>query len=182
MGRFLRKLKKRFNKPKIEDQEGAVRAFEDEKPDSLKNDIRMISGCEDAQTSADVSNVASFQLPDPHGAAGGACTSTLLRILYMDDTVPEEDLSFTQVLEKMREDLASQGFTQIPQLTASNPIDVNADFDLVPRSATGTRRVSNARCVTAWIHFFHCQRHLRLILSLFFNGAGRHDRYQLRWP
>ena len=102
----------------------------------------MISGCEDAQTSADVSNVANFQLPDPHGRAGGACTSTLLRILYKDDTVPEDDLSFTQVLEKMREDLSSQGFTQIPQLTASNPIDVNTDFDLVPSSATGTRRVS----------------------------------------
>ncbi|KAL3931371.1 MAG: hypothetical protein SGARI_004225 [Bacillariaceae sp.] len=140
MGRFLRKMKARFNKPKIEDQESATRDFEDNKPDNLKNDIRMISGCEDAQTSADVSNVANFQLPDPHGRAGGACTSTLLRILYKDDTVPEDDLSFTQVLEKMREDLSSQGFTQIPQLTSSGPIDVNTDFDLVPSSATGTRR------------------------------------------
>jgi hypothetical protein len=51
MGRFLRKLKKRLNKPKIQDQDGAQRAFEDEKPDAMKADIRMISGCEDEQTS-----------------------------------------------------------------------------------------------------------------------------------
>jgi hypothetical protein len=106
----------------------------------MKNDIRMISGCDDAQTSADVSNVSSFQLPDPAGRAGGACTSTLLRILYNDDEVPEDDLSFTQVLTAMREDLSGQGFTQIPQLTSSNPIDVDTDFDLVPKTATGTRR------------------------------------------
>ena len=29
--------------------------------------VRMISGCRDEQTSADVSNVANFQLPDPAG-------------------------------------------------------------------------------------------------------------------
>jgi hypothetical protein len=41
--------------------------------------IIMISGCEDTQTSADVSNVSSFALPDPNGRAGGACTSALLQ-------------------------------------------------------------------------------------------------------
>ena len=41
--------------------------FEATKPDELRKDIRMISGCQDKQTSADVSNVASFQLPDPAG-------------------------------------------------------------------------------------------------------------------
>lgn len=139
MGRFLRKLKNKIQQ-KIDDQSSARAAFEERKPDAMKNDIRMISGCEDAQTSADVSNVKSFQLPDPAGRAGGACTSTLLRILYKDEQVPEDDLSFTQVLSKMREDLKDHGFTQIPQLTSSNPIDVETDFDLVPASATGTKR------------------------------------------
>jgi len=141
MGRFFKKI---FGSSgagsKISDQQQARDAFEEQKPAGLRKDIRMISGCEDAQTSADVSNVASFALPDPAGRAGGACTSTLLRILYKDDTVPEDDLSYTQVLTQMRDDLAAQGFTQIPQLTASNPIDVNTDFDLVPATATGTRR------------------------------------------
>ena len=100
----------------------------------------MISGCEDKQTSADVSNVGAFKLPDPAGRAGGACTSTLLNILYKDEQVPEDDLSFTEVLTKMRESLKKGGFTQIPQLTSANAIDVNTDFDLVPKTATGTKR------------------------------------------
>ncbi len=41
--------------------------YEATKPDEMRKDIRMISGCDDHQTSADVSNVASFQLPDPAG-------------------------------------------------------------------------------------------------------------------
>jgi hypothetical protein len=41
--------------------------YEAHKPADLRKDVRMISGCQDAQTSADVSNVGSFQLPDPCG-------------------------------------------------------------------------------------------------------------------
>jgi len=114
--------------------------FERSKPEELRKDIRMISGCQDAQTSADVSNVTSFQLPDPAGRAGGACTSTLLKILYADERVPEDDLSFTEVMDQMREHLAADGYTQVPQLSSMNPIDVNNKFDLVPDEATGTRR------------------------------------------
>lgn len=114
--------------------------FERTKPDELRKDIRMISGCQDRQTSADVSNVSSFQLPDPAGEAGGACTSTLLNILYADEQVPEDDLSFVEVLEEMRIKLKSGGYSQIPQLSSMNPIDVNTKFDLVPDTATGTKR------------------------------------------
>jgi hypothetical protein len=38
----------------------------------------MISGCRDEQTSADVSNVANFQLPDPAGSCEEWCYSTLI--------------------------------------------------------------------------------------------------------
>jgi hypothetical protein len=47
--------------------------------DNIQATVLMISGCQDAQTSADVSNVSSFTLPDPNGRAGGACTSALLQ-------------------------------------------------------------------------------------------------------
>lgn len=60
--------------------------------------------------------------------------------MYKDHKIPEDDLSFVQVLEQMRVILQEKGFEQIPQLTASHPIDVNTDFDLVPATATGTRR------------------------------------------
>ena len=46
---------------------------------TIQADVFMISGCDDSQTSADVSNVSSFSLPNPKGRAGGACTSALLK-------------------------------------------------------------------------------------------------------
>lgn len=101
----------------------------------------MISGCRDEQTSADVSNVASFQLPDPAGRAGGACTSALLQILYADHKRPDVDLSFQETLLKMREILTAKGFSQIPQLSSSRPLDIHQTFDLVPPgNESGTRR------------------------------------------
>ena len=45
----------------------------------IQANVFMISGCQDSQTSADVSNVSSFSLPNPNGRAGGACTSALLK-------------------------------------------------------------------------------------------------------
>lgn len=150
MGRFLKKLFKKIEDKVNEEvnkasgagggQKSARDTFEEKKPDAMRNDIRMISGCDDHQTSADVSNVGSFSLPDPAGRAGGACTSTLLQILYADEKVTEDDLSFTEVLQAMRKDLSKKGYTQIPQLTSCNPIDVNQHFDLVPKEATGTKR------------------------------------------
>mmetsp|Transcript_21402 Transcript_21402/g.27668 ORF Transcript_21402/g.27668 Transcript_21402/m.27668 type:complete len:326 (+) Transcript_21402:242-1219(+) len=103
--------------------------------------VRMISGCRDEQTSADVSNVASFSLPDPAGQAGGACTSALLQILYADHKAPDEDLSFQDVLLKMRGVLSNKNFEQIPQLSSSRPLDIHAPFTIVPaENAGGTRR------------------------------------------
>lgn len=63
-----------------------------------------------------VSSVAAFSLPNPCGRAGGACTSTLLNILYKDHQDTSEDLTFTEVMEKMRVNLKAKNFTQIPQV------------------------------------------------------------------
>ena len=41
--------------------------------------VRMISGCRDSQTSADVGHVGAFQLPDPAGRAGGAASLSAAR-------------------------------------------------------------------------------------------------------
>ena len=106
----------------------------------LKSDILMISGCEDFQTSSDVSNVRNFKLPDPQGRAGGALTSALLNVLYEDETTPQEDYSFIEVLHKVREMLERKGFQQKPQLTSSGPLNLSHKFGLVPPEATGTRR------------------------------------------
>mmetsp|Transcript_25354 Transcript_25354/g.33633 ORF Transcript_25354/g.33633 Transcript_25354/m.33633 type:complete len:295 (-) Transcript_25354:215-1099(-) len=103
-------------------------------------EFRMISGCQDSQTSADVSNVNEFELPDPAGRAGGACTSALLKVLYHDEKTPEDTYSFVEVLKMMRDDLSEGEYTQVPQLTSSTIIDLNEPFDLVPEKSTGTRR------------------------------------------
>ena len=84
--------------------------------------------------------MASFSLPDPAGSAGGACTSAMLRILYKDHHDTSADLTFQQVLLAMREDLSKGKFTQIPQLSASRPMDLDTKFDLVPEKCTGTKR------------------------------------------
>ena len=54
--------------------------YENTKPDELKKDIRMSSGCHDKQTSADVSNVSSFQLPDPAGECYWMCDMIVLYV------------------------------------------------------------------------------------------------------
>jgi hypothetical protein len=107
---------------------------------TIPAEIHMISGCRDAQTSADVSNVNSFQLPNPSGRAGGALTSALLNVAYKDEKNTARDLSFQQTLLKVRDQLKAKGFSQIPQLSSSRPMDIHKVFDLVPDNMTGTRR------------------------------------------
>lgn len=103
-------------------------------------EIRMFSGCEDKQTSADVGNVGIFKLPDPAGRAGGACTSAFLNVVYADHQKPDEDLSFRDVLTKMRTLLAEKNFGQIPQLSSSRPMNIEQKFDLSPDNLTGVKR------------------------------------------
>jgi len=112
----------------------------DERAKAIAAEFRMISGCEDVQTSADVSNVSSFQLPDPAGRAGGACTSAFLNITYADHKAPDEDMSFRDILMKMRELLEEKRFDQIPQLSSSRPMSVETKFDLTPEDFSGTKR------------------------------------------
>ncbi|KAL3913606.1 MAG: hypothetical protein SGARI_000574 [Bacillariaceae sp.] len=115
--------------------------YEQNAPRELRQaDIWMVSGCEDRQTSADVSNTKTFQLPDSNHGAGGACTATLLNVLYEDEKRAYEDYSFTEVMDKMRVILRQKGFSQIPQLSSTRPIDMNDKFKIVPDTLPGTRR------------------------------------------
>ena len=91
-------------------------------------------------TALTLSHFSNFKLPDPAGRAGGACTSTLLNVLYKDEQTPEADLSFIEVLDQMRDILKGRGFSQIPQLTATQALDLSHKFDLVPDDFSGTKR------------------------------------------
>lgn len=107
--------------------------------DTIRADVRMVSGCEDKQTSADVSNVAKFELPDPAGRAGGACTSALLNVLYKAEET-NESLSFVEVLRRMRTDLQKSKFSQNPQLSSSRNIDLGQPFRVCDTGSSGTKR------------------------------------------
>lgn len=69
----------------------------------------MISGSEDKQTSADVFNVGTFDLPHTAGKAGGACTSTLLKVIN-ENPGP---MSWLELLQRMRDVLTEKGFDQV---------------------------------------------------------------------
>jgi metacaspase-1 len=139
--------------------------------------VHMISGCRDEQTSADVSNVANFQLPDPAGRAGGACTSAMLKVLYADHKAPTESLSFQDVLLKMRSILSSSGYQQIPQLTSSRPLDVKSTFRIVPEQFTGARRavmVGIKYVICCTIVMLICQ-YLPFLMSAHYVHSFRHS-------
>jgi hypothetical protein len=117
-------------------------SLEERAKEYIPADIRMFSGCQDKQTSADVSNVSNFGLPDPAGKAGGACTTTMLNILYEDERDTGRVFTFQEIVLKMREILKKSGYAQIPQLSSSRPMDLQEDFSIAPNdsSFTGTRR------------------------------------------
>jgi hypothetical protein len=89
--------------------------------------VLMFSGCQDDQTSADVSNTASFDVPatDAPGSAGGACTNAMAEVLHKTPT-----MTFAQLLTAMRENLDGRGFSQIPQMSSSDRVDLGAVFSL----------------------------------------------------
>lgn len=106
---------------------------------AIPAEFHMISGSHDTQTSADVFNTSQFELPNPAGRAGGACTSALLQVLYKDNHAAGS-MSWVECLRKMRSELNRMGYDQIPQLTSSRMIDVNKPMYIVPPGCTGRKR------------------------------------------
>lgn len=114
--------------------------FDDEVARAIPADFYMFAGASDSQQSTEVSNVKTFELPDPAGKAGGACTSALLQTLYRDDDDDDIRYTWAETLELMREKITEIGLNQQPQLSTSRPIDVNEEIHIVPPGSEGTRR------------------------------------------
>eukprot|EP01061_Rhynchopus_euleeides_P021411 TRINITY_DN34943_c0_g1_i1.p1 TRINITY_DN34943_c0_g1~~TRINITY_DN34943_c0_g1_i1.p1 ORF type:complete len:376 (+),score=167.63 TRINITY_DN34943_c0_g1_i1:43-1128(+) len=98
-------------------------------------DVYMFSGCMDKQTSADVSNVQSFGLPagSGPGGAGGACTNALLAQAYKPG-----EATWMQVLNEMVSFLQKKGYSQVPMLSTSRQVDLNAPFS-IPANQPGRK-------------------------------------------
>ncbi|CAM9590977.1 unnamed protein product [Chrysoparadoxa australica] len=101
---------------------------------SIPGTIRMFSGCDDHQTSADVHDVSSFGLPDADGA-GGACTNALLLTLAQNASP-----TWVELLSGMRSTLATKRFTQIPQLSSSRAISMADDFSILGDQNNGNTK------------------------------------------
>ncbi|KAJ9435306.1 Metacaspase-1 [Diplonema papillatum] len=96
-------------------------------------DVYMFSGCKDAQTSADVSDVMSFGVPGP-GGAGGACTNALLVHCYKPD-----EATWVTVLSDMVRYLEDHGYTQRPMLSTSRKTDLSGPFSIAG-TQTGAKK------------------------------------------
>jgi hypothetical protein len=111
---------------------------------AIPAEFHMISGSQDRQTSADVYNVNKFELPNPAGKAGGACTSALLKVLHQHRSGggggAGTTMSWVECLRRMRAELRRMGYDQVPELTSSRMIDVNKPMHIVPSHCTGRRR------------------------------------------
>lgn len=101
--------------------------------------VHMLSGCKDTQTSADVGDVATFELPEDcgPGGAGGACTSSMMKVLTGGDV---DGLSWVGLLQKMHAILAEEGYTQLPQLSSSRQLSLDAPFTISDSESGGKRR------------------------------------------
>eukprot|EP00997_Jenningsia_sp_PLL12_P011081 NODE_854_length_1410_cov_89.419544_g709_i0.p1 GENE.NODE_854_length_1410_cov_89.419544_g709_i0~~NODE_854_length_1410_cov_89.419544_g709_i0.p1 ORF type:complete len:187 (-),score=48.39 NODE_854_length_1410_cov_89.419544_g709_i0:47-607(-) len=90
-------------------------------------DIIMFSGCKDSQTSADVGNVGTFNLPSGAGpgGAGGACTNAMVSAMSQNP-----HLTFIALLEEMRKILERKRFSQVPQLSSSKELNLGQPFSL----------------------------------------------------
>lgn len=87
---------------------------EDTNPCLSKGDVTLFSGCEDAQTSADVQGSKYSGK-----SAGGAMTQSFVAALN-DNPMP----TYADFIGSIRQQLKRKGFSQRPQLTSSQKFDV----------------------------------------------------------
>jgi len=99
----------------------------------------MISSSQDDQISNEAFNTGGFELPDPAGKAGGACTSAILDVFYSRGHELGQGISWVDILKDMHEQLKKQDFDQVPQLSSSRWIDINSPMFICPPKS-GVRR------------------------------------------
>jgi len=115
--------------------------FDTKAKEQIPASIRMISGCRDSQTAADVIDLGSFSLPSPDGRSGGASTAVFLKTLYdakNDGTL--SSLNWVDLLQAMKEKLDGKGYSQVPQLSSSSMMNIKEPVKFVNDDPNGTKR------------------------------------------
>lgn len=113
----------------------ADREFDQRVKQVIRSNFNMISSSADHQQSEETYNAGSFELPNPAGKAGGACTSAFLQAMYENG----EGASWVETLQQMHVALQGMGYAQTPQLTSSRLINVHTPLQIVP-PGSGRRR------------------------------------------
>eukprot|EP00854_Cymbomonas_tetramitiformis_P019007 gene19007-22724_t len=114
-----------------------VDEFNAKATEAIPANVRMFSGCQDCQTSADVFNVSSFDMPSDAGpgGAGGACTNALLSSAYANS-----DISLVDLLKSMRDILGEKKYSQVPQLSSSRKLDLTSTWTPLLKDGSGVNR------------------------------------------
>ncbi|KAL3922224.1 MAG: hypothetical protein SGILL_002322 [Bacillariaceae sp.] len=117
--------------------------FQDRAEEAVPNpDIFVFSASSDGEQAFEIDHEEAFELPDPQGKSGGACTSALLQTLWQDEPPAEgAAYSWSDTLELMREKIDEMGLDQTPQLSSSRPIAImEEECCIVPPDCHGTKR------------------------------------------
>lgn len=95
----------------------------------------MLSSSCDNQQSEEAHNTSKFELPNPAGKSGGACTSSFLQQQYETGN----DQSWVETLQSIKSVLRGMGYNQTPTLSCSRTFDINSPMSIVP-AGSGRRR------------------------------------------
>lgn len=110
---------------------------EEKAKEAFPCEIRLISLSRDSRTPIAAFSGGALQLPDPQEKAGGACTSTLLQVLYQEN---KKNASWSSILGSMKQVLDGRGLEQVPQLMSSRLMKVDKPMDIVPMKHPGLKR------------------------------------------
>ncbi|CAK9011876.1 unnamed protein product [Durusdinium trenchii] len=118
--------------------EGGFRTDEAENQGAAVAEVIAFTGCASEQTSADVGDVQQqFHLQAVEGGhllldntarAGGALTSAFIEA--MQSLLEGSTMTYVELLEHLRQRLANEGFSQVPQLASSLILDLQEPFSL----------------------------------------------------
>lgn len=126
---------------KAEEMAEKLIEFDTKAREQIPATIRMISGCKDSQTAADVTDLGSFSLPSPGGRTGGATTAVFLKTLYdAKSNGTLSTLNWVQLLKSMQEKLDRKEYNQVPMLSSSSMMNVEEPIKLVNDDPNGTKR------------------------------------------
>jgi hypothetical protein len=99
-------------------------------------EVIAFTGCRSDQTSADVGNVdeqftvGTAGTQRVQGHAGGALTAVFLESIEEESSSGATQLTYLQLLDRMRQRLQSEGFEQVPQLASSLVVELKQRFSL----------------------------------------------------